>query len=66
MSVVILIPVSSEVIDTAIRLRRQVKIKSPDAIVAATALLEKAELVTPNISDFQKISGLTVINSATL
>ena len=60
------IPVSSAVIDTAIQLRRQVKIKSPDAIVAACALLETAELVTRNVSDFQKIPGLAVVDSTTL
>lgn len=55
--------VSSEVIDRAIQLRRQVKIKAPDAIVAATALLQQAELVTRNTSDFKKISGLAVVDT---
>lgn len=60
------IMVSNEVIDAAIKLRRQVKIKTPDAIVAASALVEKADLVTRNTSDFQGIPGLTVIDSVTL
>jgi hypothetical protein len=60
------IPVSTAVIDKAIELRRQVSIKSPDAIVAASALIEGAELVTRNVSDFRKIPGLTVVDSATL
>jgi predicted nucleic acid-binding protein len=60
------IPVSGEVIDTAIQLRRQVRMKSPDAIVAASALLEKADLVTRNVADFQKIPGLKVVDSTTI
>ncbi len=55
--------VSSEVIDRAIQLRRQVKIKAPDAIVAATALLQQAGLVTRNVSDFKKITGLSVLDT---
>lgn len=60
------ISVSGEVIDEAIRLRRQVRIKIPDAIIAATALVEKAELVTRNVADFRRVPGLAVIDSATL
>ena len=60
------IPISSAVIDKAIQLRRQVRLKSPDAIVAASALLEGADLVTRNVSDFRKIPGLSVIDSTTL
>jgi predicted nucleic acid-binding protein len=60
------VPVSSAVIDKAIQLRRQVKIKSPDAIVAASAVIEGAELVTRNVSDFRKIPGLTVVDSTVL
>lgn len=60
------VSVSPAVIQTAIQLRKQVKIKTPDAIIAATALVEDAHLVTRNISDFQKIPGLTVIDSAIL
>lgn len=60
------IPVSNTVIDKAIQLRKQVKIKSPDAIVAASALVEGAELVTRNVSDFHPIPGLTLIDSTTL
>ena len=51
------------VIDEAIRLRRLHKLKSPDAIIAATALLQQAEVVTRNVSDFQKVSGLSVLDT---
>ncbi len=48
------------VIDEAIRIRRFHKIKSPDAIIAATALLQRAEIVTRNATDFNKVNGLSV------
>ena len=60
------VPVSTEIIDAAILLRRQIRIKTPDAIVAATALVEKADLVTHNLSDFQKVPGLSVISPSAL
>jgi predicted nucleic acid-binding protein len=54
------VPVSGQIIDRAVHLRRQVKIKAPDAIIAATALLQNAELITRNTTDFQRIDGLAV------
>ena len=41
-----LIPIRSDVEDMAISLRRESKLKLPDAIIAATAMLERAILVT--------------------
>lgn len=60
------IPVSAEVIATAIRLRRQVRIKAPDAIVAATAIIQGADLITRNVSDFQNLPDLRVVSPAEL
>jgi predicted nucleic acid-binding protein len=57
------VSVSGDVIDRAIQLRRQVKIKAPDAIVAATALLQGAELVTRNTADFKRVAGLSVLDT---
>ncbi len=58
------IPVSSHVIDRAIQLRRQVKLKVPDAIIAATALVQNAALITRNTADFKHVSVLTVLDPA--
>ncbi len=58
------VPLFPAVIDEAFRLRRLHKMKSPDAIIAATALLQKAEVVTRNTSDFKKITGLSVLDSS--
>lgn len=57
-----LIPVSVEIADEAIKLRKDRKIDLADAIFAATAILESMPLVTRNDSDFKGISGLRGIN----
>ncbi len=49
--------------EEAIRLRRLYRLKSPDAIIAATALLRQTGIVTRNISDFQNVSGLSVLDT---
>jgi predicted nucleic acid-binding protein len=57
-----LVPLSREIEDQTIQLKRQCKIKLPDAIIAATALNQDAVLVTRNVSDFQSIPGLKIKN----
>jgi predicted nucleic acid-binding protein len=39
-----------------------VKIKLPDALIAATAIIEEASLVTHNISDFLKIAQFEALS----
>jgi len=55
-------PLSNNVVERTIKLCKQIKIKLPDAIIAATALLEDFTLVTRNINDFNKIPALIVLN----
>ena len=43
-------------------IRRQYKIKLPDAIIAATALVYGLTLITRNVKDFQTIPGLDILN----
>ena len=57
------ISIEPDVIDEAIRVRRQHRLKTPDAIIAATALLQHAEVVTRNTADFNKVAGLSVIDT---
>lgn len=45
-----------------IEIRQQVKIKLPDAIIAATALAHQLTLVSRNTDDFKNVPGLTVVN----
>ncbi|MEO6685645.1 MAG: type II toxin-antitoxin system VapC family toxin [Dyadobacter sp.] len=53
---------SNEIVDKTIDLRKKSRIKLPDAIVAATAIIYNYTLITRNISDFKNIKGLTLIN----
>jgi len=55
-------PLSNNVVERTIKLCKQIKIKLPDAIIAATALSEGFTLVTRNISDFLKIPDLIILN----
>lgn len=43
-------------------IRKQYKIKLPDAIIAATALVYDLTLITRNTKDFENIQGLIFIN----
>ena len=43
-------------------IRREYKIKLPDAIIAATALANTLTLITRNAKDFESIEGLSLIN----
>jgi predicted nucleic acid-binding protein len=45
-----------------IELRKTNRIKLPDAVIAATSLVNNLTLLTRNIVDFRDIPGLTVIN----
>ena len=47
-----ILPVTPEVAERAVDLRRQRKIKLPDAIIPATAQAEDRLLITRNIRDF--------------
>lgn len=46
----------------AIDIRKTFKIKLPDAIIAATAVVNNLTLITRNIKDFEKIDGLEILN----
>jgi predicted nucleic acid-binding protein len=45
-----------------VALRQVYKIKLPDAIIAATALVYNLTLISRNINDFKNITGLKFIN----
>ncbi|WP_082281554.1 type II toxin-antitoxin system VapC family toxin [Leptospira kirschneri] len=55
-------PLEESVVQETIRLRQTLKIKTPDAIIAATALVHGLSLVSRNIQDFQAIPKLNVID----
>jgi len=53
---------SSEIIDKTIKLRRNYKIKLPDAIIAATTLNNDFVLITRNEQDFNNIKNIEIFN----
>jgi predicted nucleic acid-binding protein len=59
----LVLPLSDEVAEKTIELRKNYRIKLPDAIIAATALAYNLTLVTRNVSDFQRIAGLVCVDA---
>jgi len=56
------LPMSRDIVDRAIALRRQRKMGLADAMIAATALDYDIQLVTRNVSDFDWIDGIKLLN----
>ena len=57
-----MIGLEEPIIRRTIALRQQRKMKLPDALIAATALVHKPLPVTRNLADFRNIPGLAVLN----
>ncbi len=56
------LPLDNAVVAKTIELRRSYKIKLPDAIIAATAIVFDFTLISRNDKDFDKIEGLKYFN----
>ena len=54
------------IITKTILLRRTNKIKLPDAIIAATAIVHNLQLITHNLKDFKNIHELIVVDANAL
>lgn len=52
----------ADIVQRTVAMRKQQKVKLPDAIIAATALTNGLDLITHNTSDFKNITGLKVID----
>ena len=59
--------INDEIIEKAIRIRKETKIKLPDAIIAATAVTNELILLSDNVNDFKKVKStqLKFINPKT-
>jgi hypothetical protein len=55
-------PMDNSVVDKTIQLRSLYRIKLPDAIIAASALINNLVLVSRNTKDFKAIENLRVVN----
>ena len=58
----IVIGLEEAIILRMIALRKLLKIKLPDAVIAATAIVHDLTLITRNTDDFKNIPGFTVLN----
>jgi predicted nucleic acid-binding protein len=56
------LPMDDPVVDLAIQLRSTVRIKTIDALIAATARCHNLTLITRNTKDFEAIAGISLIN----
>ncbi len=54
--------IDEQVLGQAILLRRNFKLKTPDAIIAATAIANGLTLITRNVKDFDNIPALALLN----
>ena len=57
-----IIYIDEDVANKTIEIRRIKRIKLPDAIIAATALVKNCILLSHNTTDFKKIEGLQVLD----
>ena len=60
-----IIDLSAAVVQQTIQLRQAHKMKLPDAVIAATALVNDWTLISRNDSDFRKVQALKYINPFT-
>lgn len=58
------IGIDSNIIKETIRIRKQCRIKLPDALIAATALVNDLMLIADNDKDYGKVSNLKYFNPA--
>jgi predicted nucleic acid-binding protein len=58
----LVLELNDEIVDKTIDIRIQHKLKTPDAIIAATALAYNLVLITRDVNDFGKIPWLTILN----
>jgi predicted nucleic acid-binding protein len=56
------VAISNAVVERTIQIRKLVRIKIPDALIAASADTAQAIVVTRNTDDFQRVPGLTVLH----
>ncbi len=57
-----ILELTEAIANKTIELRRIYKTKLPDAIIAATAIVNQLTIITRDLKDFEKIEGLEVLN----
>jgi predicted nucleic acid-binding protein len=61
-----IINISDGIISNCVKIRRFKKVKTPDAIIASTAMTLDYTIITNNTKDFENIEGLKFLNPYTL
>lgn len=61
-----ILSLTDEIVEKTIELRRAYKIKLPDAIIAATAIVYDFTLISRNDRDFSRVVELNYLNPFTL
>ena len=56
LNALIVVPLTDEIVNLTIDIRKKYKIKLPDAIIYSTAKALNAKLITNNITDFNKVN----------
>lgn len=62
LSVIHRLPIDEPVVQKVIETRQLRKMKLPDAIIAATGLVNDCTVVSRNLSDFLGLAGLNLLN----
>lgn len=62
LNVLVRLPIADAVVMKVVEIRQSRRMKLPDAIIAATALLNNCTVVTRNVTDFSGLDGLVVLN----
>ena len=56
------IGINKSIIEETIKIRKHFKLKLPDALIAATAIVNDMTLISDNDKDFKKVSELKYLN----
>ncbi len=62
LSVANIIALTDDIAQLTIQLRKTIKLKTPDAIIAATSIIYKHTLLSRNLADFKNIPTLVVVD----
>jgi len=61
-----ILPIDDAVVEKTIFIRKQRRIKLPDAIIGATALVHDLTLLTSNVADFGNLPDLQICHPSSL
>lgn len=57
-----ILSLNDNIVERTILLKKTIKMKTPDAIIASTALIHNFTLITNNTADFRRVEGLKIFN----